>query len=341
MTERSFARPLPPGVHVILGDSAAGIFRRVFHSGDRLVIDRDVLSCGPTLRCNDLGLWCEMRRAFWSSVAPGSALEPEAADFGLFGESERFRKAERVTIWAATGLNEQLFIAHVVHRAEQCGVDAAKIHVVQFETLRNRNARVLGTGELNEQHMSEHPEPAPVSAAAFQDYRAAWAALTSPDPAPVEQFSESHPNANEWLKYALQLLLRRYPDKRSGLPWWDFTLLTEVRSHGPKAARVIGHTFGDFCDDADLVGDHYLFGRLLRLGDPQLPAPLLEISGDRANMRDVQVKLTPFGLDVLEGKASNYPTNPIDDWAAGVKLSSADGVLWFNEGGRLMPEARR
>ena len=139
----------------------------------------------------------------------------------------------------------------------------------------------------------------------------------------------------------MQLLLRRYPDKRSGVPWWDFTLLTEVRSHGPKAARVIGHTIGDFWDDADLVGDHYLFGRLLRLGDPQLPAPLLEISGDRANMRDVQVALTPFGLDVLEGKASNYPTNPIDDWAAGVKLSSADGVLWFNEGGGLMPARDR
>jgi hypothetical protein len=198
---------------------------------------------------------------------------------------------------------------------------------VQFETLRNRNARVLGTGELNEQHMSGHPEPAVVSAAAFQDYRAAWTALTSPDPALVERFSESHPNANEWLKRAMQLLLRRYPDMPSGVPWWDFTLLTGVRSHGPKAARVIGHTIGDFWDDADLVGDHYLFGRLLRLGDPQLPAPLLEISGDRANMRDVQVALTPFGLDVLEGRASNYPTNPIDDWAAGVKLSSADGVL--------------
>src|SRR3569833_2633590 len=85
--ERSFERTLPPGIHVILGDSDAGIFWRVFHPGDRLVIDRDVLSCGPTPRCNDLGAWCEARRAFWNSVAPGSAPEPEAADFGLLGES--------------------------------------------------------------------------------------------------------------------------------------------------------------------------------------------------------------------------------------------------------------
>lgn len=231
------------------------------------------------------------------------------------------------------------FIAHVLHRAEEWGVDAARIQLVQFETRRN-GARVLGTGELNEQNMSEHPEPAAISAAAFGDYRAAWKALTSPDPTLIERFSESRPSANEWLKRAMLLLLRRFPDKRSGLPWWDFTLLSKVRSHGPRAIRVIGHTMGHFWDDADLVGDFYLFGRLLRLGDPQLPTPLLEISGDRANMRDVQVTLTPFGLDVLEGRASNYPTNPIDDWAAGVKLSSADGVLWFSDGDRLVREAQ-
>jgi hypothetical protein len=229
----------------------------------------------------------------------------------------------------------------VLHRAEELGVDGTKIHLVQFETLRNRTARVLGTGELNEQHMSEHPEPAPISAAAFREYRAAWTALTSPDPTLIERFGESQPSANEFLKRAMQLLLRRFPDKSSGLPWWDFVLLTEVRSRGPKALRVIGYTIGDHCDEADLVGDHWLFARLLRLGDVQLPAPLLEISGDRANMREVQVALTPFGVDVAEGMASNYPVNPIDDWASGVRLSSARGVVWLREGDRLKAEARR
>jgi hypothetical protein len=58
-------------------------------------------------------------------------------------------------------------------------------------------------------------------------------------------------------------------------------------------------------------------------------------------MREVQVALTPFGLEVLEGRASYYPANPIDDWASGVRLSSADGALWFNDRGRLIPQARR
>ena len=341
MTEPGFEKPVPPGVHVILGDSAGGIFRQVFHPGDRLVIDRDVLNCGPTRACASPGAWSEMRRAFWSGVAPGSGPEPEAADFGLFHGRERLRGAEQITIWAATGLSEQLFISHVLHRAEEWGVDTAKIRLVQFETLRNATAHVLGTGELNERNMSEHPDPTGMSVAALREYRAAWTALTSPDPALIERFGESHPSANKWLKRAMQLLLRRFPDKRSGLPWWDLVLLTHVRSHGPRAARVIGHTMTDFYDDADLTGDLYLFDRLLRLGSPNLPAPLLEISGDRSKMRDVQVTLTPFGVDVLAGRISSYPTNPIEDWASGVRLSSGDGVLWFREGDRLIRETRR
>jgi hypothetical protein len=306
------------------------------------VIDLDVLCCGPTARRDDLGSWCEMRRAFWSSVAPGSGLEPNSSDFGLVAHSQRLRTAEQITIWAATSLSEQLFIVHAIHRAEEWGVDPATICLVQFETRRDRAALVLGTGELNEQHMSEYPAPTAISATALRDYRGAWDALTSPDPALIERFSENHPSANEWLKRAMRLLLRRFPDKRSGVPWWDFALLTNVQSHGPKAARVIGHTMVDTWDDADLVGDLYLFGRILRLADSRLPVPLLETTGDRTHMRDVHVALTPFGRDVLEGKASNYPTNPIDDWASGVKLSSAvGGVLWFSDGSRLIPRDSR
>lgn len=334
--EKRAAKPVriePPGVHVILGDSAAGIFRRVFHPDDRLVIDRDVLSCGPTPRCDGLEAWRKVRGAFWNRM-PDSAAPP---GFGLLDECERLREAQRVTIWTATGVSEQLFVTHVLHRAEQWGIDLNKLYLVQFETLRDGGvSRVLGTGHLDEHGMSEYPEPVPISEASLRNYRAAWSALTSPDPTDIERFGETHPDANAWLRQAMQLMLRRFPDKRSGLSWWDSALLSHVRSGVRKAARVIGSAIGDAWDDGDLVGDFYLFTRLLRLGDSRLPAPLVEITGDRTNMRATEVTLTPFGLDVLEGKRSNYPTNPIEEWVAGVKLPSTNGALWFNDGGALV-----
>ena len=73
----------------------------------------------------------------------------------------------------------------------------------------------------------------------------------------------------------------------------------------------------------------------LVMGAESLPMPLLRIAGDASKMRTANVELTPFGLDVLEGRASNFPANPIEEWAAGVQLSSSRGNSWFRDGQTL------
>jgi hypothetical protein len=72
------------------------------------------------------------------------------------------------------------------------------------------------------------------------------------------------------------------------------------------------------------------------LGSTANARPLATLSGDQQSIRRTEAVITPFGEDVLRGAASNYPANPIDDWAGGVRLSSADGILWFSDGGRLV-----
>jgi len=326
-------KPLPPGMHVILGDSAAGTFDEVFNPRDSLLIDRDVLSCGPTSPCDVVDAWKSMRHQYWSELAPMAASEP-STDRALLDEFGRLLNADRVTIWASTSVSEQLFIAHVLYRAAHAGLDASKIQLVSFEKFPHREARVLGMGELEAGQLRDYPEPRPLSGEELRDYRDAWAALVSSDPTLLGEFAKSHPDAIPWLSGAMQMMLRRFPDRQSGLPHWDRELLEGVKRHAPNAARAIGYTMTRQWADADLTGDWYLFGRLLRMG--RAPTPLVEVSGDIGNMRATEVKLTPFGLDVLEGRASNYPANPIDDWAAGVRLSSRDGNLWFNDNGKLV-----
>lgn len=327
-------KPLPPGLHIVLGDHAADTFDHAFAAHDSLLVDRDVLCCGPTRRCASIDAWKSMRDQYWTELAPMAMHAPPPTERGLLENLGSLRGAERLTLWAATSLSEQLFIAHVLHRAEGAGLDPARIQIVLFEKLPNRLARLLGLGELNPDQLRQHPEPRALTADELRDYRDAWAALTSDDPHDLEKFAQSHSTANPWLKGATQLMLRRFPDPTSGLTHWDRELLEGTRQHAPRAARVVGYTMTKAWDDADLTGDLYLFGRMLRLG--RLPTPLLEFSGDVGNLHATEVKLTPFGLDVLEGRASNYPTNPIEDWAAGVRLSSRDGALWFNDAGRLV-----
>ncbi|HET6194488.1 MAG TPA: DUF1835 domain-containing protein, partial [Acetobacteraceae bacterium] len=144
---------LPPGVHAILGDSAAGIFHRVFGpSHGRRLIDRDVLSCGPTRRCSSIEAWEAMRGEFWSAVVPPIRNFERLPRLELAEIAGKLRDAERITLWTSTSLSEQLFVAHMIHRTEEAGGDATRINLVRFEQVR-------GTGELNEVRMASHPEP--------------------------------------------------------------------------------------------------------------------------------------------------------------------------------------
>jgi hypothetical protein len=331
---RALIKLLPPGLHLILGDSAGGIFTRVFYARDRLLIDQDVLSCGPTPPCVDLAAWAKARLTYWTSFVPGNPGEHVHSRFNLLDNALRLKDAERVYIWAATGVSEQLFIAFIVQLVKLVGGDVERLSLVPFEKVGAK--RVVGLGELDEAQFREHPEPQALHVDAIQHYLNAWTALTSPDPEDLISFPRDHADANSWLKLAMRLMSRRFPDKRTGLSYWDHALLSRVEKFGPGVSGIIGYTMAETFEFGDLVGDWYLFGRMLRLGSARNPKPLVALSGDQMSIRNTEATLTPFGQAVLKGEASNYPENPIDDWAAGVKLSSADGKLWFNDGGRLV-----
>jgi hypothetical protein len=254
--------------------------------------------------------------------------------FNIIDNATRLKDAERVHIWVATGVSEQLFIAFAVQLMKLVGGDMERLALVPFEKVGAK--RIVGLGELDESQLREHPEPQALTLDEVQHYLNAWAALTSPDPDDLVNFARDNAAANTWLRLAMRLMTRRYPDKRTGLTYWDHALLSRVQKFGPAVSHVIGYTMAETFQFGDVVGDWYLFGRVLRLGDKSIPQPLLELSGDRMSIRNTEATLTKFGEEVLAGRASSYPANPIDDWAAGVKLSSADGKLWFNDGGRLV-----
>jgi len=323
-------------LNLILGDSAGGTFKVAFRSSDSLLVDPDVLSCGPTPRRDDLNAWRKLRGRFWAGLVPGVFKDFEDLPSDLLESVPKLAEADRITIWAATGLSEQLFIASACNLIATANVPLERVELVQFEHLPNRRARVIGMGELNEAHMRNHPGATVIEQTAFANFLALWDALTSPDPRAIEGFANKNPSASTWAKDAMRLMLRRYPDVSSGLAHWDFRLLAHVHTHGPRAVRVVAYTLTENWDDADPVGDFFLFGRMLRMAAETLPMPLLKITGDTSNMRTTEVELTPFGRDALEGRASNFPTNPIEEWAAGVQLSSDRGPLWFRDGERLV-----
>ena len=62
---------------------------------------------------------------------------------------------------------------------------------------------------------------------------------------------------------------------------------------------------------------------------------LILLHGDTTMYLSTEANVTEFGRNVLEGCASSYPTNPIDEWIGGVHLSSAEDRLWLHKDGKL------
>jgi hypothetical protein len=326
-----------PLLNIVNGDMAAGTFLHAFGASDRLLINRDVLSCGPLPRSIRTVLWQRARLDFWrSTLAHLRDFNFEPSPIDLLKNANRLCDKDPPCVWAATGNSDQLTISLVLHQVVICGGNVNEVHVVQFEKYPDSEQRVRGTGELSPGQLREHPEPRRLSAAELAAYRDAWVAVTAPEPAAISSFAARHPDAPWYLRDAVSKFLRRYPSLASGLNYWDRQLLEDVKNHGPKAAGVLAHTVETMFEDGDLVGDLYMASRLLAMSSPTLPRPLLVFTGSRQQVSRAEVTLTEFGERVLSGAESAFPVNPIDDWAGGVHLSSANGNLWFNDDGAII-----
>lgn len=316
---------------------AAGTFLHAFGASNQLLINRDVLPCGPLPRIIKVAAWQSARLEFWrSTLAHLRDFNFEPSPIDLLKNADRLKGPDIPCVWAATGNSDQLTISFVLHLVAASGGDVNGVHVVQFVSHPDSERRVRGTGELSPEQLTAHPQPRKLSAAEVSAYRDAWVAVTASDPSAIESFSARHADAPWYLQEAVSKVLRRYPDRASGLNFWDRRLLLEIQRNGPKAASVLAHIIEAMFNDGDLVGDLYVASRMLAMSNGSLPRPLLVFEGSRQQVGRAEVRLTSFGEQVVSGTASTHPVNPIDDWAGGVHLSSANGNLWFNEQGRIV-----
>lgn len=311
--------------------------RVIFHLTDRLLIQRDMLWGGPTPKCASVQDWKQVRMDYVRGLFP----EHPDIDFNnlktdLLYNENRLNEVDSIYIWAGIGLEDQLLILFVVYLLESVGANPEKVKLVQYETFPDKSKPMYAMGYLDPIQVRVHPEPISLTQEQIELYRAGWTALTSDSPLPLMQFISSSQPRDKHLTSALRYLLCRYPCRESGLDYWDTQLLTFVGKRSRLAARIVGDALGKVFEGGDVTGEIYMLKKILHLGSSELAEPLLKLSGGQPPYRDTQVALTQFGLAVLNGEASFYPTNPIDKWVGGVHLSSATGNLWFYKDGQVV-----
>jgi hypothetical protein len=297
-----------------------------------LLVNEDVLSCGPLPPFQALEQWTRFREAYWDSVAPSDA--ERSLNLDIRTNIGALREADSIFLWLGLGAAEQLFLAWMVKLLEIIG-SRAQVHVVQFTRIGERNVNAWGLGLLHPEHIKKHPPAERLSEEAISEFERVWDIVTSTDPAGLLSFLSEQSAFSRHCRDSLQLMVHRYPNYETGLSRWDSELLRYVKENGPKVVRVIGEALGrNF--DADLVGDAYLFSRLRKLAGSDLAHPLVSISGNPTRMRECDVVLTDAGQSVLAGRANAVQLNGIDDWVLGVHLDCRRGSVWYQKDGNLV-----
>jgi hypothetical protein len=333
-------------IHVISGELGVGKFKSAYHENDksrylkvkdRVLVQRDILSYGPTPHCASLQAWDRARTDYYRQVLKASDLYIHNLPADLLYNAHRLKDFESIYVWAGIGLEDQLLILFVVYLVDLVGGNPENIKLIQYETFPGTQLKtpVYAIGWLSPDQIRAHPEPVPLTPAHIEACRAGWAAVTSNRPGPLLQFLAARRPESPHLTAALRYLLRRYPRIESGLDHWDSRILIHVGKRSRLMVKIMQRVWGIEIE-ADMVPDFLLRYKIHYLAGSELPEPLFKLSGPQTSYRDTKVALTKFGLAVQHGEASFYPANPIDTWAGGVHISSATGNLWFYQDGELI-----
>jgi hypothetical protein len=320
-------------VHIVGGDSAAASLRAALHlSHNQVLVNEDLLSCGPAPATADLDVWRWTRESYLREIYvewPDFSFDEYAAN-GLLMNAERLGQEQAIVAWAGQGLPDQLLLAWIVFLFGRLNLDLSKLAIVPFEKLLPTQ-NVLSLGELSAENIRDYrPAPHQLNPEEAEELRRLWKVYTSDDPATLSTYvsgSSPMPTAHR----AVSELLYRYPDVRSGLGRWQERLLRYTLDKGPVAARVIGYTMASM--SLDWLGDMHLFHRLIGMAAGR--SPLVLLTGSHTTMRGCEVKPTSFGQDVLAGNANTVHENGIDDWIGGVHLG-AESHVTFRSGDSLI-----
>jgi hypothetical protein len=336
-----------PRVHVVLGTNAAACLTRSrLALPAEILVFEDALSCGALSPISKVSAWIDERRTYWTSLGwredDVGRVDRRFAKGDLITAAPSDLDADEIILWVGTGLDDQIVVAWLPSFLRAVGVRPGELKVVQWQR-NSRDVEIASLGMLDPTEFVAAPPSRALTEENLAELDVVWRALTSADPAELMALLRTPSVRFPSLGRALREGPLRYPDAASGLNVWEMRLLHNVRRVGPIGGRVIGNALADGYDllrdgrtGRDVVGDGWLVERMFRLADSSLREPALEIAGTRDEHGSSEVRLTPFGQRILDGKANFVVANGIDDWVFGVHLQSDGGQVWFCRDGDLV-----
>jgi len=203
-------------------------------------------------------------------------------------------KPERIEFWSANTVQDEMFLIVALWMLDLEGFDLDRC------SIRRTGAELL-PHPLTVLHLPEMSEFFSQSTASIIDidlYSQAREAVSKGSFDEISRFVKKHTSDRPLIK-ALQTFLLRSPEHNEGLGVIDRALLAGATRELKNSAYTIGNAMGFLSDSIDLIGDTFLFNRLVELG-ADTSDPLFALKGDTKEIRTCEVQLTQKGDAVRE-----------------------------------------
>ena len=306
---------------------------------DNCLYWRDDLSRGPVPASKSLSHLSRVREAFWNSktslrrfdeIERNKYLEqtPEykrsrfvkkfPSTHSLVGRDRDFESLDlgQTVVWCGQNVRDILMLAATLHYSDE--IDTG----IKFPAV----ARCPGSGPgaYNADKLARAFEGRVVCTAEAVRYLAQfWSAYTAEEPTLLNQLVPPlDEGLAQWCSQVLPDILEEYPSLDGGLSRTEAMLLQEAAA-GRSVVWIVAETLDKL--EGKAVGDGLLFETLwhfLMEGEPLLePVGAREVHlASAKEFRNLVVRPSPFGRQVLSGQKDYVKSGMIDRWVGGVHL---------------------
>lgn len=321
-------------LHITNGDHAA---ERIHHSGipGDVLSWQDVLHEGPVpaeLSPDELR---PLRARFIAEQGWGDFAEV----MRQFEERDRvlqsFHGYEEVVLWFEHDLFDQLQLLQLLAFFADRDPGATRLSLIAPDDYLGSMPPDLFSALFGERRN--------VSAEQLRLGRRGWEAFRAPEPTAIGELLREDTAALPFLEGALLRHLQQFPSVRNGLGRSERQALEEVAVGGGSLGGVFAASSER--EERIFVGDVVFAGYLQRMSSGTDPLVLLrsgapirapETPAEAREFWEREARVTPTGIDVLEGRADWVRIHGIDRWLGGVHLRGSEAEWrWDDEAGEI------
>lgn len=233
------------------------------------------------------------------------------------------QRSTEITLWFEHDRYDQTMFMFLLHELSRKGFHNLSMVSVNYYPCIEP---FYGLGQLSSSQLRDlfNSNKQPISPDQIHEAITGWTAYTSPNPSNIENWIATSKDQLPFLKQALQTHLSYFPSIHTGLNEVEYLALCFVNGRTCSFTQLYQYICQQrICDGLSDLHFSAILNQLIQGNQPllQVDVPLPTYNNPESRS---YIKLTSYGLHVLQRKRDRFELIGMDWWVGGVYLQQGD-----------------